>query len=274
VGMGSKPTVEALRHPDLCEKYVVLQAGKQSCEQPPPASPSAGRWAWSASSARRSRQVAAWEPGEPQQQQHLRTSTSTSSIVTTSLGQASSVCNQDLVDRPSEGITVCFAPTGGDKAAPASLTGPPSDASEEVRLDQARQRQAESAASLRTELQGSAARGLVAKRYASWPSGTTLEVLTPTGEERREANLQGSLVRYLAEEHAFEIALSDGTLRIVPAQRVRRATRTAAPGMPGMQGAAQPPLEAASSHLGTWDPVRIRQSPQIVHRSPSPELLA
>jgi len=65
--------------------------------------------------------------------------------------------------------------------------------------------------------------GAVAVRYASWPMGAAVEVLSPVGQGGPEA-VSGQLVSYDPASTSFEVRLRDGELCIVPAKRVRRVS--------------------------------------------------
>lgn len=89
----------------------------------------------------------------------------------------------------------------------------------EARLSHARQHANDSLEALRMELMGFG--GAVAVRYASWPMGATVEVLSPVGQGGPES-VPGQLVRYDPANTSFEVRLRHGELCTVPAQRVRR----------------------------------------------------
>mmetsp|Transcript_60899 Transcript_60899/g.189150 ORF Transcript_60899/g.189150 Transcript_60899/m.189150 type:complete len:86 (+) Transcript_60899:1859-2116(+) len=75
----------------------------------------------------------------------------------------------------------------------------------------------------------------MAARYASWPVGAAVEVMCPVGVSNGAGggSVSAQLVRYDAASNAFEVQLRDGSTRVVPAQRVRRASNiTRQPPMP------------------------------------------
>ncbi|CAK0856531.1 unnamed protein product [Prorocentrum cordatum] len=128
------------------------------------------------------------------------------------------------------------------------------------RLLQARQRAKDSMEALQLELRGFG--GAVSVRYASWPPDCRVEVSLgdaelgerhlagrgsdaswggagPAGPSGGASHLRGRFVRHDAAQDTIEVRLRDGSTRVVPAKRVRRAAR-------GSPGAGASPAAAST----------------------------
>mmetsp|Transcript_117643 Transcript_117643/g.340089 ORF Transcript_117643/g.340089 Transcript_117643/m.340089 type:complete len:289 (-) Transcript_117643:223-1089(-) len=172
------------------------------------------RWAWTASppSSARSRSSAYVVQGgqsTPLDRSLPRRAPTPSTITPGSGSRRTSVSNSPADTFSEASSSSAFTGGGAEDPAP------------ERRLTEARQRAAESLEALQLELKGFG--GAVAVRYASWPTGTMLEVMPPMGSASRTGPLQARLVRYDAASNSFEVELKDGSTRMVPAKLVRRA---------------------------------------------------
>mmetsp|Transcript_68780 Transcript_68780/g.107640 ORF Transcript_68780/g.107640 Transcript_68780/m.107640 type:complete len:231 (-) Transcript_68780:64-756(-) len=97
--------------------------------------------------------------------------------------------------------------------------------SAEQKLDIARKRAKESMEALRMNLQGFG--GAVAVRYASWPPGAAVRIITAHTYDGGDgdSSVYGRLVSHDSAQGTFEVKLRDGSVRIVPEKSVQRVTQ-------------------------------------------------
>mmetsp|Transcript_8809 Transcript_8809/g.16804 ORF Transcript_8809/g.16804 Transcript_8809/m.16804 type:complete len:249 (+) Transcript_8809:243-989(+) len=173
-----------------------------------------GHWA-----VRRNQAYAAGLPDGPVAQWRLSSRAATPSTFTPasgSRGLSSLASSPEIADSGDGSEAACS--DGFDAAISGGCRG---GSTPELRLSQARQHANDSLEALRMELMGFG--GAVAVRYASWPIGAAVEVLSPVGQGGSEA-VAGQLVRYDPGSTSFEVRLRDGKLCMVPAQQVRRVS--------------------------------------------------